>query len=84
MMDLLTASPPFIITLFLGVVWFVVKNHSDKVQKLEEKINGLVTETEVRQILIDKIEPIKEDIGEIRDNIRLITEELTGIKVKVQ
>ncbi len=45
-----------------------------RLTKLEEKVSSQVTEPELRQILSDKLDPLKEDISEVRKQAEKITD----------
>lgn len=60
--------------LILGAGAYVVKSVLLRISELEEKVNDAVTETQVRQLLGDKIDPIKEDLEEIRLSINKLFE----------
>ncbi len=48
--------------------WFM-KSHVERISALEEKIEHKTTEMEVRLILSDKIDPMREDIHELKASV---------------
>jgi hypothetical protein len=52
--------------LIAGVI-FMVKNVFSRLRDLESRIS--VTEPQIRQIISDKTDPIKEDVSEIRKSL---------------
>lgn len=58
----------------LGVTGYLYKSIINRIDELEEKIEKKVTETVVRQILADKLDPLREDLKEIKDSIRNLFE----------
>lgn len=56
--------------LFIGYLFKVLL--MNRIEKLEENMTHTINEEEVRTILSDKIEPIQEDIKDIKNNIRNI------------
>lgn len=55
-----------IIPLGAGLVMFLIKNIYAKLLDLDVRIRNAITEREVRQIVNDKIDPIRNDINDIR------------------
>jgi hypothetical protein len=60
---------PIILSTLLGMSAFIMKSVFTRLDTLEQKINQAVTEEDVRSLLVDKIDPIKEDIHEIKQAI---------------
>ena len=65
---------PIIASLLCGMGAFVMKNIFNRLEVLEDKMNKTVTEQDVRTILSDKIDPLKEDVHEIKQAIVKIYE----------
>lgn len=55
---------PFVV----GLISFAIKNVLNRIAILEEKIQMTTTETEVRQLISDKYEPLLQDIKEIKES----------------
>jgi len=63
---------------WLNIVYYVItpivimyaghcmKSHVDRIEEIEKKLMTKIDEPEVRTILSDKIDPMKEDIKEIK------------------
>ncbi len=58
-----------IIPLVLGLGAFIVKSMMSRIDELEKKSNIYTSEPQVRQILGDKLDPIKEDLQDIKHSI---------------
>lgn len=69
MMDVITTC---VTTFITALVAYFMNTVNSRIQKLEQEIKETPTEAEVRQIVDDKIEPIKDDIEEIKDKINKI------------
>lgn len=69
-LDFFSALPSSILATCVGLVAYIRKKDVDKIEKLEDRISQSVTESQVRQIVIDKIDPIKEDLTEIKDDMK--------------
>lgn len=65
---------PIIISAIVGMGTYIMRTFSDRLKEVEEKAETAVTEAQVRQILNDKIDPLKLDIHEINENIRKLFE----------
>jgi len=50
-----------------GIVGFMIKDVYRRLTSLEK--SGSVTEPQVRQIIADKVDPIKEDLSEIKSKL---------------
>lgn len=61
-----------IVPIGLTVAGYVMKSHLDRIQDLEKRVDTAIDETEVRTIIADKIDPIKEDIQEIKQTLNHI------------
>lgn len=63
----------FVILPFVGAIGaYFMKTHVDRIEQLEKSIALKTTEPEVRLIIADKTDPIKEDIKEIKADISKI------------
>lgn len=76
---------PFLIT-YVGVpgllvlVGYIWKDHVRRIEELERTNKTFITEIEVRQLLADKLEPIKESINKIQGSMEKITDILINKK----
>lgn len=64
---------PIIVTLspvLIGGIGYMIKNVFTRLHNLEK--SSAVTEQQVRQLLADKVDPVKEDISEIRKTLDYI------------
>lgn len=52
-----------------GLVTYTLKNQDNRLAKIEARIMDVNTEFEVRQMLNDNIEPMKDDIKEIKQRL---------------
>lgn len=52
--------------LILSIIGYFMKTHVDRIQVLEKEIDHKVNEREVRALMNDKLEPIREDIKELK------------------
>lgn len=62
----LGASAPFILG---GIVWIVksyITSFSDRLDMLERQIVERITKNEAKELLTDKVEPIRQDIQELK------------------
>lgn len=57
----------------ISVLAFFLKRLLNRINRLEEEQHHLVTENEVRQIVSDKVDPIKERLTRIEAGIDNIT-----------
>lgn len=64
----------YVITALVGLGAWVMKSHLERLSDLEKKLPEKVTESEVRLILDDKIEPIKEKLSDLSSKIDRILE----------
>lgn len=63
-----------VIPLFITMGSFILRNFMNRIEKLENRSMEQITETEARQILSDKLDPVKETLTEIKKQIEKITE----------
>jgi uncharacterized protein YoxC len=52
-----------------GMGSYIMKTVTSRIDTLEQKMDNTVTEQEVRQLLDDKINPMKDDIKDIKYSI---------------
>lgn len=57
---------PYILSAIIGVGGFLGKLQMNRIQTLEEKLEHKITEKQTRQILTDKLEPIKEGLDDVQ------------------
>ncbi len=69
---------------WLNVVWYIIapmvityigytmKSHVDRIESMEKKLADKLDESQVRLLMSDKIDPIKEDIKEIKEMLNHI------------
>lgn len=50
----------------IGIIGFFMKSILARIDILEKEIPSKLNETEVRQLLVDKIDPIREDIKDLQ------------------
>ena len=55
-----------VIPLSLGLGTYLVKSQISRIDKLEDRLNNVLTEMECRQIISDKLEPIRVEVTEIK------------------
>lgn len=72
--SLYTYIVPIILSSLFSIGAFVMKNIFKRLEILEDKLDKAVTEQNVRALLADKIDPIKEDVGEIKQALIKIYE----------
>lgn len=69
MIDFLSALPGIITTIGLGALCTIYRKETSRIDELEEIVSRHVTDKHVRQILADKLDPIKEDLSEIKSKL---------------
>ena len=62
------------VPLVTALLTHIVRGLMQRIEYLEEKSRTQVNESEVRQILEDKLNPITEDIKFIRDKLEKVTD----------
>lgn len=60
------------VTVVSGIILAVGAMFTKRIEKLEEQVHKNITEDSVRQIISDKVDPLKEDLSEIKDNLRIL------------
>jgi septation ring formation regulator EzrA len=68
-MDLVQVFLYIILPLLSGLGSFLLKNMYDRIDMLEKRLRDTMTEQEVRQLLGDKIDPVQDNIKEIKEKI---------------
>lgn len=58
----------------IPILGFVAKLLSDRLSRIEQQAESSVSEPQVRQILSDKLEPIQDDIREIKHSLNGLIE----------
>lgn len=58
----------------LGFGAFLVKSLLNRISVLENVVSDKISEPRVRELLSDKVDPIREDIQEIKDQLNKITD----------
>ena len=56
-----------VVPLVLGAVGFIMRNIHVRLDRLEEVITQKLDQKDVRQIISDKIDPIRDDIKDLKD-----------------
>lgn len=75
----------FVVTIVLAIsagVYTVYKNLTDRVNKLEKEQHLSVSEEKVRQIIADRIDPLREDVLELRKSIDKLLDHIISLKNK--
>ncbi len=67
--DLLKALLPYVASAVIGIGAFIVKTVFDRLGVLEKAVNAKTDEAAVRQIVADKIDPIHEDLQEVKASL---------------
>lgn len=65
-----------IIPAFVGGASYIMKGIFTRIDALEKELPKKVEETEVRQLLTDKIDPIKDDINDIKQDIDMLASKI--------
>jgi uncharacterized protein YoxC len=71
-MDLSNIVYFIVVPIVLTVLGYLMKTHLDRIQELEKRVDLTINEAEIRGIINDKIDPIKEDISEIKATLNHI------------
>lgn len=58
-----------IVPIVFAIVGFITRNFHMRLETLEKEMPQKLDQNEVRQIIHDKVDPIKEDISEIKTNL---------------
>ena len=59
----------FVASAVLGLIAHVVRSQVQRIDDLEHSIMRKTDESEVRQIVADKVDPIKESMSEIKEKV---------------
>ncbi len=81
MIDLISLIPSTIMTCVIGVIGYTYKRGLDRIDTIEEKLSKRITEANVRKLLEDKIEPVREDLQEIKASIAKLTDVITDVRI---
>lgn len=65
-----------LIPTLLGIVKYLMKTHTDRIETLEKLMPMKMTEVEVRQILSDKLDPLKDSIEDCKERLDKILDML--------
>jgi hypothetical protein len=65
-----------LIPTILGMIKYFMKSHTDRLDTLEKQMAMKLTELEVRQILSDKLDPLKDSIEDCKDRLDKILDML--------
>lgn len=65
----LTLVLSLVVPSVLGVVAYIVRAQMQRLDLLEQQMPMKMTEAEVRQVLADKVDPIKESMVEIKEKV---------------
>ncbi len=76
--DFLSMMPGLITTGGLGMLCYIYRKEVGRIDDLEIQATKFLSENQVRQILSDKLDPMKEDIQEIKQT----TNKLLDIQLK--
>lgn len=68
-MDLSQVFLYVILPLVSGLGSFLLKTMHDRIDMLEKRMQDRMTEQEVRQLLGDKIDPVQENIKEMKEKM---------------
>jgi hypothetical protein len=71
-----------IVPLVTALITYILRSFGQRLDAIEEKLNHRITETEVRQIIADKVDPLKESLKEIKDKIDKLFDLILAKEVK--
>ena len=63
-----------ILPLIFGILFFLLGNIYKKLNDFDARMRGAVTDKDVRILISDKIDPLKEDIHEIKQKLDKLIE----------
>lgn len=70
----------------LGYVGYTYKkdqeNKEARMAAIEEKLSTRITEESVRQIIADKIGPVREDLKEIKEQLNKVTDSISPYQIR--
>jgi hypothetical protein len=69
-MDILIAVLSIVLPIIIGMVTYFVRGIMSRIEKLETAVDSAMTEHQMRQILSDKIDPVKEDVTDIKNSVQ--------------
>lgn len=58
-----------LIVILLGAIGYLIRIQVARIDMLEQRMTQKVEEPQVRQILADKIDPLKEDIQQVNNKL---------------
>lgn len=58
-----------IVTAFLGLIGFLLRNHMQRIDNIEKTMDSKLNEQQTRQIMNDKLEPLKEGLDEVKEKL---------------
>jgi hypothetical protein len=61
-----------VFTLGSSIGAFFMKSMIERIKELEDQMTNKLSEAAVRQIVADKVDPLKEDLKEIKDSLNQI------------
>ncbi len=65
LLDILYSSVPVLV----GVLGYLGKSYMNKISKIEEELDTKLSEQQTRQILSDRLDPIKESVEEVKEKL---------------
>lgn len=69
-----------IIPILLSLVGYIRRIDVERIAKLEAKVDTTMSDVEVRQLLVDKLEPVTEDLKEIKVKMDKVIDHLLKIR----
>jgi len=81
----MASDPIYILLIYLalpcivGAIGYIMKSMTERLRNLEIAVHTRVDEDKVRQVVNDRIDPMREDIREIRDDIHSLTEKFDRV-----
>ncbi len=79
-MDLSQIVLYVIIPILLSLVGYIRRGDVQRLDKIEDKLDKTLSKEEIRQLLVDKIAPLSEDLAEIRGKIDKVVDRLFDLK----
>lgn len=58
-----------VLSTLIGLLLYIWKAQMSDINQLKEEMKNKVTEDEMRQILLDKVDPMKETLEDIRNRL---------------
>jgi hypothetical protein len=69
-----------IVSIISTMMAFIFRSYMSRLEALEVKMENTITKQEVRQLLDDKLAPMREDIKEIKDSLTTFLEIVIDLK----